>query len=90
MTVSMGFRAPAVRSLLTAFCEHVVQTRVAEKQLVKDPISDLLNPQNSPAFISLAARREIQSILKNQLTAALDNDDFFDKWLGSYLTIPLR
>ncbi len=77
--------------MVTAFCEHVCQTVIGEKQLYGDPPEDLLRgSQGSPAFISSEARRSIQRSLKMQLLSILDDNEKFDSWLGSYLTIPLR
>lgn len=90
LTISIGFRAPALRSAITAFVHHVCQTRVGEKELYADPREDLKHPQNSSGFISTNARRSMQKSLRDILTAAIHDDQYFDEWLGSYLTIPLR
>ena len=90
MTVSMGFRAPAYRSVVTALCDHVCQTVIAEKQLYLDPQADLGHSQRSPGYISETARRSVQATVREQLLRVLDDNDKFDAWIGSYLTIPLR
>jgi len=76
--------------MVTALCEHVCQTQIGEKQLYRDPEEDLVGEQESPALISTAARRSIQSSMKAQLLSVLNDNEKFDSWLGSYLTIPLR
>ena len=90
LTISMGFRAPALRSALTAFVHHVCQARVGEKQLYRDPREDLVDPQDSPGQISGNARQSMRTQLKQILTSAIDDDQCFDEWFGSYLTVPLR
>ena len=90
VTISMGFRTPALRSALTAFIHDVCQTRVGEKDLYTDPTADLNNPQNSSGLISINARRSMQAKLREILMKSINDDQYFDGWLGSYLTIPLR
>ena len=90
ITISMGFRAPSMRSALTAFVDHVCKSQVDEKELYRDCKEDLLSPQQSSGLISINARRSLQGTLREKLLAVLDDDEAFDRWMGEYVTTPLR
>jgi len=91
-TVSMGFRAPAYRSLLSALTAHICETRLSEGLLYRDP--DLGEQQHkvlSSATVSSDAQERIRTNLRNQVLSVLDGDaDEFQRFLGTYLTEPLR
>jgi len=91
-TVSMGFRAPAYRSLLSALTAHICETRLPEGLLYRDP--DLGEQQRkllSSATVSNEAQERIRTDLRNQVLSVLDGEaDEFQRFLGTYLTEPLR
>ena len=86
-TVSMGFRSPTHRSMLTALCDFICQNTVPERLMYSDPSLKL---QKSSGYIGSDAREAIRDDLKGHILKCLDNQDIFDYWLGRYLTIPLR
>jgi ribosomal protein L16 Arg81 hydroxylase len=101
-TVSLGFRAPSYRSMLTALTSYVCEQRLHEGLLYSDP--DLAEQQqqqqqsalssissaSSSAEVSSAAVERIRATLRSEVLATLDDDDGFRAWLGTYLTEPLR
>ena len=86
-TVSMGFRSPTHRSMLTAMCDFICQNTVPERLMYSDPSLKL---QKSSGYIGSDARETIRDLLKGHILKCLDNQNVFDYWLGRYLTIPLR
>ena len=93
-TVSLGFRAPSMRSMLTALTSHICETSLPEGLLYSDP--DLaqqqraLPPSATSAVVSPQAVERIRAGLRSSVLAALDDNAAFEKWLGVYLTEPLR
>lgn len=87
LTVSMGFRSPTHRSMLTALCDFICQNTVPERLMYTDPDLKL---QESSGYIGNIARETISGDLKSHITKCLDDKNVFDYWLGRYLTIPLR
>lgn len=87
LTVSMGFRSPTHRSMLTALCDFICQNTVPEKLMYSDPDLKL---QSSSGYIGNIARETISSDLKGHILRSLDDTSVFEYWLGRYLTIPLR
>jgi len=93
-TVSLGFRAPSMRSMLTALTSHICETSLPEGLLYSDP--DLaqqqraLPPSATSATVSPQAVERIRAGLRSRVLAALDDDVAFERWLGVYLTEPLR
>ena len=84
-TVSMGFRSPTHRSMLTALCDFICQNTVPERLMYSDPSLKL---QKSSGYIGSDAREAIRDDIKGHIFKCLDNQDIFDYWLGRYLTIP--
>ena len=87
LTVSMGFRSPTHRSMLTALCHFISENTVPERLMYTDPD---LRFQRSSGFIGHLARNRITQDLKSHILTSLDDPSVFDYWLGRYLTIPLR
>jgi len=87
VTISLGFRAPSYRSIMTAFCQHVCEKAIPEKAFYSDPD---LQIQQSPALISEDARKTMSDTISKYISTVKDDKDAFDKWLGTYLTVPLR
>jgi hypothetical protein len=85
--VSMGFRSPTHRSMLTALCHFISENTVPERLMYTDPD---LRFQSSSGFIGHIARNRITQDLKSHILNSLDDPNVFDYWLGRYLTIPLR
>ena len=85
--MSMGFRSPTHRSMLTALCHFISENTVPERLMYTDPD---LRFQSSSGYIGHLARNTITQDLKSHILASLDNPLVFDYWLGRYLTIPLR
>ncbi|MGF1645295.1 MAG: cupin domain-containing protein [Thiotrichales bacterium] len=81
MTASIGFRAPALREILQAWSEELIQ-RTPRDARYTDP--DLM-PQSAPGEIDAAAVQRFRTLI--QTLATLDDDAFRD-WLGRYLTEP--
>lgn len=86
-TVSLGFRAPAYRSMVTALCDYVCQKSIPEDLYYSDPDLDL---QNSVSLIPDYTRDKIAAKIYTQLTSVINDTKLFDDWLGVYLTTPLR
>jgi len=100
-TVSLGFRAPSYRSMLTALTSHICESRLPEGLLYSDPdlaaLQRHLPPGAPPSAVSPAASQRIRAPLRKEVLAVLDGEGEgdgeggeFDRWLGSYLTEPLR
>lgn len=87
LTVSMGFRSPTHRSMLTALCHFISENTVPERLMYTDPD---LRFQSSSGFIGHLSRDRITQDLKSHILNSLDDPSVFDYWLGRYLTIPLR
>lgn len=87
LTVSMGFRSPTHRSMLTALCHFITENTVPERLMYTDPD---LQFQSSSGFIGHRARCRIAQDLRSHILTSLDDHHVFDYWLGRYLTIPLR
>ena len=86
-TVSMGFRSPTHRSMVTALCDYICQNTIPEKLMYSDPSLQL---QSSSGFIGDDARIHLQTDLQSHVRQCLDDKSTFDYWLGKYLTVPLR
>jgi 50S ribosomal protein L16 3-hydroxylase len=83
MTLSVGFRAPSRRELLSAFLDHLA-ARTDPSLHYRDPS---LAPQAHPGAVSPAALAR----LRGELRAALQADDAqLDQWLAGWLTEPQR
>ena len=87
LTVSMGFRSPTHRSMLTALCHFITENTVPERLMYTDPDLEF---QSSSGFIGHLARSRITQDLRSHILTSLDDPNVFDYWLGRYLTIPLR
>lgn len=87
VTISLGFRAPSYRSIMTAFCQHVCEKTIPEKAFYSDPD---LQIQQSQALISDTSRKTISNTISKYVNTVIDDKEAFDKWLGTYLTVPLR
>jgi len=80
VTISLGFRAPSYRSMMTAFCQHVCEKNIPEKAFYSDPNLEL---QQSQALVSDNARKTISNTMNKYISTVIDNKDAFDKWLGN-------
>lgn len=72
---------------MTAFCQHVCEKTIPEKAFYSDPD---LQIQQSQALISDTSRKTISNTISNYVNTVIDDKEAFDKWLGTYLTVPLR
>ena len=86
-TVSMGFRSPAHRSMVTALCDYICQNTIPEKLMYADPTLQL---QSSTGMIGNDARECIRKDLRSHIMDCLDEKSMFNHWFGKYLTVPLR
>mgnify|MGYP001945728082 CR=1 FL=1 len=98
VTVSMGFRAPSFRSLITAATAHICDG-LGEEQFLSDACVDQIGAAHSPGRlmndVSCMVRDEISGIIGTVFHGAdaectTDPPDSFADWLGEYMTVPLR
>ncbi len=104
-TVSMGFRAPSFRSMMVAFTSHLCLTNTIDRNhYYTDPDlwqhdTDTNNDTDADTTtaagvaagcVSAEAREKLASTLQYQFSSALADDAVFDRWMGTYLTEPLR
>jgi hypothetical protein len=93
VTISMGFRAPSYESLMTAFSQHVIVARNSSIHYYNDPsLSDLLPMRDDNHYDTGLLDNATIGRLRGAMSAEL-NSGFhqgFTKWLGKYLTTPLR
>lgn len=86
-TISLGFRAPTYRSMMTAFMDYVCQNIINEQDIYADP--DLLC-QDSVSYIPNHVSDSISRKLGDYCIKALNDTAGFNSFLGTYLTTPLR
>ncbi|MEN8178029.1 MAG: cupin domain-containing protein [Pseudomonadota bacterium] len=79
MTCSVGFRAPAFRELVSAWCDELIDYRVTPGRY-RDPA---LQPQTASAEIKPEAITEIHQLLKQFLNA---DEERQRSWFGRYIT----
>ena len=87
VTISLGFRAPSYRSIMTAFCEYVCEKIIPEKAFYADPNLEM---QESKALVSENSRNTISKSINKYINTVIEDKEKFDNWLGTYLTVPLR
>ncbi len=78
ITISVGFRAPALAELTAAYCADVLDGMDTE-QFYADPD---LKPQAAPGEISAVARERIRA----QIRQLLREDAAIDEWFGRFTT----
>jgi 50S ribosomal protein L16 3-hydroxylase len=83
MTYSIGCRAPSHRELITFFTDSLVNERIPAGAMLED--ADLIL-QTNPGLISSGAIGKARSIIKDSLLQAMDDDAFFDKWFGEFIS----
>ncbi len=86
-TISLGFRAPTYRSMMTAFMDYVCQNIINEQEIYTDP--DLVR-QDSVSYIPTQVSDSIAKKLGDYCVQALSDTTGFKSFLGTYLTTPLR
>lgn len=82
ITLSVGFRAPQKLELLSSFTDYLSEHECATKNSF---FSDSKRkPQGDPASIE----KQDRDALKKLLLSSIENDQAFDRWLGTYLSEP--
>lgn len=79
VTLSVGFRAPSYRELLTGFLDEIVLGTDPELRY-GDPD---LRPQALAGELTPAALERLRGIIRDHLTV---DDERLDRWLGRFLT----
>jgi 50S ribosomal protein L16 3-hydroxylase len=82
MTYSVGFRAPTLNELVTAYCDDLVRRTVGDERY-RD--ADDLTPVRDPAEISPQALRHLSDLLDRALS---DQPEERDRWAGRFFTEP--
>ncbi|MEW8506375.1 MAG: cupin domain-containing protein [Candidatus Thiodiazotropha sp.] len=80
MTCSVGFRAPTLHEMATAWFEAVLEERMPRHRYRDPP----LKPQPTPGEILPGSLNEF----KKQLRECLDHSDQSDRWFGRFVTEP--
>ncbi|MCU7844934.1 MAG: cupin domain-containing protein [Candidatus Thiodiazotropha sp. (ex Monitilora ramsayi)] len=80
MTCSVGFRAPTLREMATAWFESTIEHHLPQ-QRYRDP---LLRPQESPGEILPSALADF----REELARYLENPTNNNRWFGSFITEP--
>lgn len=80
MTISVGFRAPGVGSMIREFADTIAE-RVPEEERYEDP--DLV-VQDNPGEITPAAVERIRALIMKRL----DDPDSLAAWFGKHVTEP--
>ncbi len=92
-TVSMGFRAPTYRSMMVALTAHMCQDNIDENLYYTDPDLSQHSVGNGGSFdldtVSAQARGSIGRKLQEVFAEGKSGHNF-DRWIGKYLTEPLR
>ncbi|RLJ19545.1 cupin domain-containing protein [bacterium endosymbiont of Escarpia laminata] len=79
LSCSIGFQAPAFREMAAAWCEELVQHRIASGRLRDKP----LKPQSASAEIKPQALEQIRTLLGELLT---EDSDHQRRWFGRFIT----
>ncbi len=82
MTFSIGFRAPKVSEMISAYCDERLQ-RIITDDFYQDP-DDLFENQNTPGRISGSALAKIKAMILNEL----ESSDHIAQWFGKHITTP--
>ncbi len=82
MTLSVGFRAPAHRDLVTAWVDDVIAL-LPDTLRYADPD---LRPAEHPGEIDAAARARLRDIIRQ----AFIDDAAIDQWFGRYISTPVE
>ena len=78
MTLSVGFRAPSNKDLLSSYTDHQLDL-LQDSQRYADPS---LVPQNNTGWIPPSAIAQV----KEQLLSSLDAPNALESWLGQYMS----
>ena len=79
LTCSVGFRAPALRELTSAWCDELIEQRVP-KQRYRDPE---LQPQTAFTEITSGTTAQISHLMQQFLQP---DEALLQRWFGSYIT----
>ncbi|MGI1677819.1 MAG: cupin domain-containing protein [Cellvibrionaceae bacterium] len=82
MTFSIGFRAPKISEMISAYCDERLQ-QLTQDNFYEDP-EDLHLFQSTPGEISGNALDKVQKMLLDELT----NPDNIAAWFGQHITTP--
>mmetsp|Transcript_14603 Transcript_14603/g.32829 ORF Transcript_14603/g.32829 Transcript_14603/m.32829 type:complete len:578 (-) Transcript_14603:142-1875(-) len=89
-TISVGFRAPNYKSLVTALWEDICTNVLSDEDCFYSDIGDLTAAPQSPGLVSPQARGSIAREIVQKVSGRVQDSAAFDSWLGKYLTTPLR
>ncbi len=78
MTLSVGFRAPSNKDLLSSYTDHQLD-QLKDSQRYADPS---LEPQNNTGWIPPSAIEQV----KEQLLSSLDSPNALESWFGQYMS----
>ncbi|MBV1919081.1 MAG: cupin domain-containing protein, partial [Pseudomonadales bacterium] len=78
MTLSVGFRAPSNKDLLSSYTDHQLD-QLQDNQRYTDPD---LEPQNNTGWIPPSAIEKV----KDQLLSSLEKPNALEHWVGQYLS----
>ncbi|OUR92496.1 hypothetical protein A9Q81_16215 [Gammaproteobacteria bacterium 42_54_T18] len=78
MTLSVGFRAPSNKDLLSSYTDHQLD-QIKDNQRYADPD---LQPQNNTGWIPPSAIKKV----KEQLLSSLDSPNALENWFGQYMS----
>eukprot|EP01032_Pedospumella_encystans_P010513 gene10513-12279_t len=89
-TISVGFRAPNYKSVVTALWEEIGSSHLPDEEAFYKDGTDLLTVPLSPGSISELAINSIKTEIQNKFLSKLNDPKYFNAWLGRHLTEPLR
>ncbi|KAG5192698.1 cupin superfamily protein [Tribonema minus] len=89
-TISIGFRAPSHRDLITFFMDAVASQRVPQTAMYEDPDLTIQDPdltiQANPGQIQRGAIDRAREAVRSAVVTALNDEHFFADWFGAYVT----
>lgn len=80
MTLSVGFRAPSNKDLLSSYTDYQLD-RLPDSERYNDPD---LEPQNNTGWISPSAIKQV----KERIISSLDGPNALENWFGEYISAP--
>lgn len=91
ITISLGFRAPNYQNVITAYWDEVCKAHLNnDNTFYKDTTSDMMRSPYRAGEISPVSVETLKNGIKTTLNAGLMDEKWLNKWLGKYLTAPLR
>ena len=88
MTLSVGCRAPSVSDLVSKLAERL-SSSIDDSAVARYTDEDLLQGQiekSSPGEITSDAKERTKHLVLDSLTSLLDDDEYWDEFIGRYAT----